>query len=528
MMQIPDPIHGYIELDGIFAHIVNTPEFQRLRSVEQGSFRPVYPGARHDRFAHSLGTYHLATGFVEHFFENLKKDAKVTVDAREREKLSLTFRYAALLHDIGHAPFSHTTENFFLEKMAEDGTPMVWRQLCDEAKAISGEVFPGKMVGSAHEIVSALLLIRNREIFLADQKGGDKVDPVLAARMVIGLTYDCGGDELLGIRNCLIRLLNCSVLDVDRLDYMLRDAKMSGFVNAPLDLACLARSVTAVKENGVLLTAYREDALRVFDLMFQAKLSHDAWVLAAPAGAYDAALLAHCIRQISDDYVQGVFTVDALSREGVKYNGRRYRLLSDIDVAADLKAQEGEEFQELYTRELGGRRIAAWKSYYEFNHIFNWPEKGITPEKVCIFFAQLLEFLEKHRIFVFNEDAYTRIMAEGSEKARRAAALLRKFLMEARGKKKNDLAYNVVLLKRTNNFTLKLRPDQIRIVFPDREDTTKRLPLRQDTYNYSTYAELTSGKIPVEDKADYFYIMRHGGLGCNQLKKLRDMLAEVL
>lgn len=45
MMQIPDPIHGYISLSGMYADIVNTPEFQRLRSVEQGSFRPVYPGA---------------------------------------------------------------------------------------------------------------------------------------------------------------------------------------------------------------------------------------------------------------------------------------------------------------------------------------------------------------------------------------------------------------------------------------------------------------------------------------------------
>ena len=89
MLQITDPIHGSIELEGIFADIVNTPEFQRLRAVEQGSFRPVYPGARHDRFAHSLGTYHLATKFAEHFFVNLKKDAGVTVAQEEMEKLDV-------------------------------------------------------------------------------------------------------------------------------------------------------------------------------------------------------------------------------------------------------------------------------------------------------------------------------------------------------------------------------------------------------------------------------------------------------
>lgn len=534
MMQIPDPIHGYIELDGMFAHIVNTPEFQRLRSVEQGSFRPVYPGARHDRFAHSLGTYHLATRFVEHFFENLKKDTGVAVKKEEREKLSLTFRYAALLHDIGHAPFSHTTEDFFLEKKDPDGTPVVWRQLC-EAAGEEGKRFPRDKVGSAHEIVSALLLIRNRDMFLEKQKDGEKVDPVLAARMVIGLTYQAGelpavGDELLGVRNCLIQLLNCSVLDVDRLDYMLRDARMSGYVNAPLDLACLAQSVTAVKENGMLVNAYREDALRVFDLMFQAKLSHDAWVLAAPAGAYDAALLAHCIRQIHEDYIEKVFTVDALGREGVVFRGKRYRLLSDVDVAADLKAQEGEPFDELYTRALGERRVAAWRSYYEFNHIFSWPEKGLTPEKVCTFFAPLMKYMGDKGLFVFDKDAEQAISGdqEAGDDVKRAAKLLREFLMGAHSKKEIDADYNVVLLKRTNSFTLKLKPEKIRIVFPRQEGGKLRLPLRQGKYNYSTYAELTGGAHQVDCKADYFYLMRRGGLGHEQLKKLREMLAKEL
>ena len=191
MMQIPDPVHGYIELDGMFADIVNTPEFQRLRSVEQGSFRPVYPGARHDRFAHSLGTYHLATQFVEHFFENLKKDTGVVLSAGERQALSLTFRYAALLHDIGHAPFSHTTEGFFAEK-GDEKLPDIWKALCDAAgkeNPEEGALFSARVekCGAPHEIVSALLLIRNKDTFL-DHVDGAMVDPVLAARMVIGLT----------------------------------------------------------------------------------------------------------------------------------------------------------------------------------------------------------------------------------------------------------------------------------------------------------------------------------------------------
>lgn len=529
MIQITDPVHGYIRLDGIFADIVNTPEFQRLRFVEQGSFSPVFPSARHDRFSHSLGTYHLATMFAEHFFENLKKDARVAVKKEDRETLSMTFRYAALLHDVGHAPFSHTTEGFFLEKKEGD-MPQVWNRLCREA-ARQGERFPkDKMVGNAHEIVSALLL-QNRDVFLS-HKDGAKVDPVLAARMVIGLTYkphELPGvdNELLGVRNCLIQLLNCDVLDVDRLDYMLRDTQMSGYVNAPLDIACLAQSVTGVRdENGMPMIAYREDALRVFDLMFQAKLSHDAWVLAAPAGAYDAALRKHCIRRLSPEYIQKVFTVEALGREGVEYNNKTYRLLSDVDVEADLKAHSGEPFDELYTRELGKRRTPAWRSYYEFNHIFNCPELGLTPERVCGFFRDLLKYLDEEHILIFDEDAYTAVCGSGNAGAIRAAELLKKFLENPDGKPDPD--YNVVLLKRANSFTLKLDPQKIPIVFATRNDGRLRLPLRPGNRNFSTYAELTNSAHRVNYKAEYFYIMRRGGLGWKQLEKLRKMLAQEL
>lgn len=551
MMQIPDPVHGYIELDGMFADIVNTPEFQRLRSVEQGSFRPVYPGARHDRFAHSLGTYHLATQFVEHFFENLKKDTGVVLSAGERQALSLTFRYAALLHDIGHAPFSHTTEGFFAEK-GDEKLPDIWKALCAAAgkeNPEEGSLFSARVekCGAPHEIVSALLLIRNKDTFL-DHVDGAMVDPVLAARMVIGLTYQSGdlsgvSDELLGVRNCLIQLLNCSVLDVDRLDYMGRDTQMSGYVNAPLDLRCLAQSVTAVREGGMLVNAYREDALRVFDLMFQAKLSHDAWVLAAPAGAYDAALLEHCIRQLGKAYMDTVFTPEALSSEGVQFEGKHYRLLSDVDVAADLKARSEEApFHELYSRELNVRRIAAWRSYYEYHHIFNWPEKGLTPEKVYEFFKPLIKYLNAQKLFVFDEAAYNKVAASGDAHAIRAAVLLRKFLLHPTGKRE-DPDYNVVLLDRTSNFTMKLNPEEIRIVFADYTRKKKQLPLREGKYTYSTYGEMTDvistykkdknepikkGEKPYFRTKPYFYIMRHNGLGRVQLERLRNMLVEEL
>lgn len=552
MLQIRDPIHGYITLEGMYANIINTPEFQRLRTIEQGSFRPVFPGARHDRFIHSLGTYHLATKFADHFFENLEKDVKIKVSAAEKKLLKTTFRYAALLHDIGHAPYSHTTEGFFLEPEdpARPGTPLIWSQLCDaidrEAPQES-DMFRSarkRYIGAPHEIVSATILVSDQAYFIPP-KQRQNVDLALAARMVIGYTYTAadlnkftapqGANppapadvQALGIRNCLIQLLNSSLLDVDRLDYLGRDTQMSGFVNAPLDLDCLAASVTAVElENGMLAPAYQVNALSVFDLMFQAKLSHDAWVLASPAGPYDAALHAHCIRQLNlrihKDYMETVFSRDALSRDGVALYGRVYRLLSDVDIGHDLKDQSGGAYDELHTRQLGKRRIAAWRSYYDFHHIFNDPGNGVTPEKVYDFFSPLLKYLDKNHIFIFDHAAYTAIPRSADPAVLAAADFLHSFLRNLTSDAEKKDKYNVVLLERTNNFTAKVDPAQIRIVFPE-----KSLPLRAGRYSYSTYADLTGVSVDDVRSRKYFYLYRHGGLGYKQLEKLRKALANVL
>lgn len=73
MKRILDTVHGYIMVeDHYIKHIIDTQPFQRLRRVEQTSIRSVYPSARHDRFIHSLGVYHIGSLIVEY----LKKEAK--------------------------------------------------------------------------------------------------------------------------------------------------------------------------------------------------------------------------------------------------------------------------------------------------------------------------------------------------------------------------------------------------------------------------------------------------------------------
>ena len=99
MKRILDTVHGYIMVgDEFINHIIDTPFFQRLRRIEQTSIRSVYPSARHDRFIHSLGVYHIGSLIVEH----LKNEAKANEYWGETETTMMvlynSYLAACLLH----------------------------------------------------------------------------------------------------------------------------------------------------------------------------------------------------------------------------------------------------------------------------------------------------------------------------------------------------------------------------------------------------------------------------------------------
>ena len=107
-MQLPnpvhDPIHGPIHLDQLAIDLINTPEVQRLRGLRQlGATHLIFPSANHTRFEHSIGTMHLARELGKHL-------------GMGEEELELVTA-AGLLHDIGHGPFSHATEDIMVHKL---------------------------------------------------------------------------------------------------------------------------------------------------------------------------------------------------------------------------------------------------------------------------------------------------------------------------------------------------------------------------------------------------------------------------
>lgn len=122
--EIRCPVYGFVKLNDWEWQIIAQPVFQRLRRIRQLAWTDyVFPGATHTRLEHSLGVMHMATilyeGIAERSRDILQSDLGYKEDGIERHKALL--RLAALLHDVGHSPFSHAGEEVFPFRNGEKG-----------------------------------------------------------------------------------------------------------------------------------------------------------------------------------------------------------------------------------------------------------------------------------------------------------------------------------------------------------------------------------------------------------------------
>lgn len=193
-----DPVHDLISLeseDQFILDLIDTKEFQRLRRIRQlGLAYFVYPSAEHSRFGHSLGVFNFARRMinqllVRHHGENTIRKAL--------QKHSKTIKAAALLHDLGHGPFSHVFERVF-----DNDASMKHEQWTCEIIRDKGTDVHKKLVGSGIDVneVCALVWDKAHETY-------DDVDEV---------------------PHYFIRDIVSSQLDADRMDYLLRDSLFTG------------------------------------------------------------------------------------------------------------------------------------------------------------------------------------------------------------------------------------------------------------------------------------------------------------
>lgn len=502
---IQDPVHGCITLRGEFVKALNSVQFQRLKQINQSSFRVLYPGATHDRFLHSIGTYYLGEKAVNHFFENIKSDISDYSDKIETEtekKLENTFLYASLLHDVGHAPFSHTCEGFFKVSENECNQPKIYADLIKAVKELADEFLisrrvaeefeedflaciqkkdqVNKTIPSPHEVLSATMLIKERKQFWDDDE--NEINYELACRAVIGVEYRTFNGENKDvdyerrIRNCLIRLLNSPCLDVDKLDYICRDTKMTGFSNVQLDIERITTAITAVCDNDVCELAFRKNMLSVIENVFRAKIEQGLWLISHPVVVYENDLIERCVKYIEkietsemQRYVERIFSYEALTEQGVIYRERNYRLLSDVDLVSDFKHFWNTErdcvFNEYFNR--GMRRKPLWKSYKEYLYFFNNGNSEDVkkyPRKVYEYFDKLVTYLSENKD-VLNNETYMKLQQKAKDEPEKysdileVAELLRQLCSESK------VAFDLVLIKVKNDFANKISTDNVQIKF---------------------------------------------------------------
>jgi HD superfamily phosphohydrolase len=204
-IRLRDPIHGLItfreksDLDGadsVAWELIGSPEFQRLRRIRQLGFSEfTYPGATHNRFAHSIGVYHNARSLLKKI-KGLIGNRKYNTD---RARIAAC---AALLHDIGHGPFSHTFEDV-QKKLGRKKRHEQWTaQIICESESVAAIL---KKSGIAPEDISKLIEADEPEdiysSIVSSQFDADRLDYLVRDRVFSGVNV--GNFDIEWLLDCI-------------------------------------------------------------------------------------------------------------------------------------------------------------------------------------------------------------------------------------------------------------------------------------------------------------------------------------
>ena len=288
---IRDPVHGYIKIPDVLCQkFIDTPIFQRLRSIEQTSMRCLFPGGRHDRFIHSLGVYHLANRLYDGLLFNTKGHEEIASIIKD-EKMRLTFEVAALMHDCGHAPFSHTTEFLYNKNGSGSSHNNTYNSLMGIVDSVACAEFDFNGIKrrkpADHEAMSAYVLLKCYKAELKELG----IDATLAARMITGVVHLRPETLEEKIENILIRLINGDAIDVDKLDYVVRDTWASGVKNSAIDIGRLLDAAVIDEKDGEPCFSYRSSALSVIQTVIDARNYLYEWIYGHHTVIYYAELL---------------------------------------------------------------------------------------------------------------------------------------------------------------------------------------------------------------------------------------------
>lgn len=213
------PIHGFIVVNDWEREVIDQPAFQRLRRIRQLAWTEyVYPGAVHTRFEHSLGVMHTASLLYDAVVRNSRDvlESELAYDEAGFRRGRQLVRFAALLHDVGHAPFSHASESLFPQRAEgrryrhEDYSAAIIRS--ELRSAIEDHELNGANYGFRADDIAALV------------EGSPKAKTSIFWKDLIS-----------------------GQMDADRMDYLLRDSYHAGVQYGTFDLHRLIATIRPVR-----------------------------------------------------------------------------------------------------------------------------------------------------------------------------------------------------------------------------------------------------------------------------------------
>lgn len=340
--QFRDPIYGYIGIDtGVVSEIIDTPAFQRLKNIRQTSYTPLYPAAYHNRYVHSLGVYHLGKIAFKSIRPQLEELSRGTGLHENIDSLQSTFELACLLHDVGHAPFSHTGEKFYLDN-EETLYENLKSCIADTTFAEDFDALATKKPAE-HECMSCIVGLKTFPSRFHTEKDKD-----IFSRCIIGMPIRLsdrakdiyGKKKEIELINCTISLLNSSIIDVDRLDYVIRDSATIGFQNVQIDYSRLLKGLRIVLLKDQYHVGYHKSALSVIESAVYAHDAEKKWVQSHPSILYEMEILKSAMDKLSTIFrtetdKNPIFCYNALTEAG-KVLSRSISLLPK-DSKAELK-----------------------------------------------------------------------------------------------------------------------------------------------------------------------------------------------
>jgi len=344
-----DPIYGFILLTDAEKEVIDTPLFQRLRRVHQLALtKYVYPSAEHSRFVHSLGVMHCATLILAGIFGHKHSNE---ISTSPKAKLIKTLRFAALLHDIGHLPFSHAVEKQWLQGLKHE----------DLSQHIIEKYLP------------ITTILENEEVNPKD------VSSLLAKKPRSKLR--------------LLHEIVSGQLDADRADYLLRDAHFCGARYGEYDFPRFLQIFCASEdeEHGHLILFIDENDLHVAESLLIARYHYNLQIpYHRTRVGYDL-VLGRFMRDFNE-YREPFSVVDGHLNE------------VDFDRLVDL---DDCEIMERIKKE--NRDNNPWAPYLlRANHLIPIIDTSSTSEKGKQTFKVFVRKLEESGIFHEGEDYFVK------------------------------------------------------------------------------------------------------------------------